>query len=75
MSREGNLKMADEYRTTQYWGAGPEGRWYKQALESQKEDVRFRDSVMNFVRYAVRFTLENDKTLKNVPPSSPGEGS
>lgn len=57
--------MAEEYRSSVYWGAGAEGKWFKANIAAQTQtDVRFEGSLMNFVRYAVRYCLENDPTLK-----------
>jgi hypothetical protein len=57
--------MAEEYRDSVYWGAGEDGRWYKtQILRHIESDARFKGSLMNFVRYAVRYCLENDTSLK-----------
>lgn len=57
----------EEYRSSVYWGSGLEGRWYKVNIDTQmKNDLRFKGSLMSFVRYCVKQTLENDKTLKNV---------
>lgn len=67
--------MAQELRTTQYWGAGAEAEFFRNAFEKQKSDPRFRGSVMKFIRYAVAYCLLNDKTLKNRPHSYPGEHS
>lgn len=57
--------MSEEYRDSVYWGSGSEGRWFKQNIERHTDhDTRFRGSLMNFVRYAVRYCLENDPSLK-----------
>lgn len=57
--------MAEEYRDSVYWGAGPDGKWFKNSISAQIDhDTRFKGSLMNFVRYAVRYCLENDPTLK-----------
>lgn len=57
----------EEYRSSVYWGSGLEGRWYKVNIDTQmKNDLRFKGSLMSFVRYCVKQTLENDKTLKGV---------
>lgn len=65
--------MAQELRTTQYWGAGDEAEFFRTAFEKQKADPRFRGSVMRFIRYAVVYCLLHDKSLKNRPSSYPGE--
>jgi hypothetical protein len=58
--------MSEEYRDSVYWGAGDAGRWYKESIARQlKADTRWKGSLMKFVRYAVRFALENDKSLKS----------
>lgn len=67
--------MAQEFRTTQYWGAGAEGEWFRDALETQKSDPRFDDSAMRFVRYAVKYCLTHDRTLKSRPSSYPGDNT
>lgn len=57
----------EEYRDSVYWGSGLEGKWYKVNIDTQvKNDVRFRGSLMSFVRYCVKFTLHQDKSLKSV---------
>lgn len=57
--------MAEEYRDSVYWGAGADGRWYKSNIATQVDgDPRFKGSLMNFVRYAVKFCLEHDASLK-----------
>lgn len=64
--------MAQELRTTQYWGAGKEAEFFRDAFQKQKMDRRFNGSAMKFIRYAVAYCLMNDKSLKNRPPSYPG---
>lgn len=57
----------EEYRSSVYWGSGLEGKWYKVNIENQmRNDLRFKGSLMNFVRHCVRYTIDNDRTLKNV---------
>lgn len=67
--------MAQELRTTQYWGAGEEAEFFRSAFQKQKSDPRFNRSVMKFIRYAVAYCLLHDKSLKNRPSSYPGENS
>lgn len=59
--------MAQELRTSQYWGAGKEAKFFKDAFDAQKKDPRFHNSAMKFVRYAVAYCLTHDKSLKNRP--------
>lgn len=67
--------MAQELRTTQYWGAGEQAEFFRDAFKTQKTDPRFRGSVMRFIRHAVVYCLLHDKSLKNPPLSYPGENS
>lgn len=57
----------EEYRSSVYWGSGIEGKWFKVNIENQMaHDIRFKGSLMSFVRYCVKYTFENDGTLKGV---------
>lgn len=57
--------MPEEFRESIYWGAGSEGRWYREQVGRQVErDSRFNESRMKFIRYAVKYCLEHDPSLK-----------
>lgn len=56
--------MKEQHRDSVYWGAGDEGSWYKKRIAAQLQtDIRWRGSLMRFVRYAVKYCLENDRSL------------
>lgn len=60
--------MEKQYRTSMYWGVGDAGRaLYEPAVYYAENDLRFKGSLMEFQRYAVRFTLEHDRSLPKIP--------
>lgn len=66
--------MAQEYRTSQYWGSGAEGKWYLDNIKKQAGDTRF-GGAQDFIRYAIRFCLQKDSSLKHRPASIPGDNT
>ena len=66
--RDLNLSKED-YRLSVYLGSGNDGRELRNRIdEVASASDRFRGSPMNFVRYAIRFTLDNDDSLKSETP-------
>jgi hypothetical protein len=59
----------EDYRLSVYLGSGKDGRHLRYRLDQACQEDRFRHSPMNFVRYAIRFTLEHDTTLKSEMPT------
>ena len=64
-----------DYRISVYLGSGKEGGTLRRRIdETAARDLRFNKSPMNFMRYAVRWTLDNDPSLDPVAPGvEPGE--
>jgi hypothetical protein len=59
------MKTENGKRMTLYLGTGEEGDALLEKMQEQAAtDLRFRGSPMNFARYAIRYTLENDRSLK-----------
>jgi hypothetical protein len=58
--------MAQDFRMSLYLGKDPgEGRDFFEAIRFYADtDPRFIRSDANFVRHCIRYTLANDKTLK-----------
>lgn len=67
--------MDQEYRSSMYWGSGEMGKWFMESISSQTKEDRFRGSSMNFIRYAVKYCLTHDKSLKAKPDLYPGDNS
>lgn len=57
--------MAEEYRTTIYFGAGEEARKLHDAVTLHGTRMEFKKSKMEFLRHCVRFTLANDSMCKS----------
>lgn len=52
-----------------YLGSGDDGKELRERIDAiAGGGDRFRGSPMNFVRYAIRFTLDNDPSLKSETP-------
>lgn len=57
--------MKNKDRITVYLGVGEERDELREKMDFQaNNDIRFRGSPQNFARYAIRYTLENDSSLK-----------
>lgn len=56
--------MAEEYRTTIYFGAGDEARALQDAVNTHGARMEFRESKMEFLRHCIRYTLANDPLCK-----------
>jgi hypothetical protein len=60
--------MGADYRMTVYLGAGDDGKRMVDLITKFGEMNEFRNSKMEFVRHCIRYTLENDKSLRNARP-------
>lgn len=65
-----NLNLSKEdYRMSVYLGSGDDGRELRERIDAIADaSDRFRGSPMNFVRYAIRFTLDHDASLQSETP-------
>jgi hypothetical protein len=58
-------------RMTVYLGPSDKAKIIKDRIKSHLAvDVRFRGSPMNFARYAILYTLDNDPSLKREPKAA-----
>ena len=61
----------EDYRMSVYLGSGKEGRELRYKIDKvAAASDRFRGSPMNFVRYAIKFTLDHDASLSVRPIQS-----
>lgn len=58
----------EDYRLSIYLGSGKEGRTLRYRIDQACAEDRFNRSPMNFVRYAIRYTLEHDVSIKSEMP-------
>lgn len=69
----GVVKMANaEFRMSLYLGSGDEGELLNsRVVDASRLDngKRFKNSPMNFARYAVQWTLDNDPSLRSKDPA------